>query len=206
MIQEIIPMPSLGKNLKKLEEDLVSLPPRISAYHDLPFAIFRYDPEDEFELRKRLRLFAFGLDQNHGKHVHFVSLAELVWNVISEEQGLDYLVRVEKTRGFKAGQDHVNNLISSPHFRPISDEVLKCFEGLNPDKDLVFLVRAGGFAPVIYRPSVLLDELHKRTMVPVVLFYPGGARGSTDLCFYNLPGTGGAGAYNYRVKVYGAEA
>ena len=199
-------MSSLDKNLKTFEEDLVADPMRISAYHDLPFAIFRYSPEEEFELRKRLRLFAFGLDQKHGKQVRFVSLAEMVWKVISEEQGLDYLVKVEKTRGFKAGQDHVNNLLSSPHFRPISDEVLKCFEELDPGKDLVFLVRAGGFAPVIYRPSVLLDELHKRTMVPVVLFYPGGARGSTDLCFYNLPGTGGASAYNYRVKVYGAEA
>jgi hypothetical protein len=197
---------SLEKNLKKLEEDLVAEPLRISAYHDLPFAIFRYDPEDEFELRKRLRLFAFGLDQNHGKQVRFVSLAELVWKVISEEQGLDYLVKVEKTRGFKAGQDHVNSLLSSAHFRPISNEVLKCFDGLDPQKHMVFLVRAGGFAPVIYRPSVLLDELHHRTMVPIVFFYPGGAKGSTDLCFYNLPGSGGAGAYNYRVKVYGAEA
>jgi hypothetical protein len=199
-------MSSLEKNLKKLEEDLVAKPPRISAYHDLPFAIFRYDPEDEFELRKRLRLFAFRLDQNHGKQVKFVSLADLVWRVISEEQGLDYLVKVEKTRGFRAGQDHVNSLLSSPHFRPISNEVLKCFDGLDPKKNMVFLVRAGGFAPVIYRPSVLLDEMHHRTMVPVIFFYPGGAKGSTDLCFYNLPGSGGAGAYNYRVKVYGAEA
>ena len=199
-------MSSLEKDLQTLEEDLVADPIRISAYHDLPFAIFRYDPEDEFELRKRLRLFAFGLDRNHGKQVRLVSLAELVWKVISEEQGLDYLVKVEKTRGFKAGQDHVHSLLSSPHFYPISDEVIKCLDGLDPGTDLVFLVRAGAFAPVIYRPSVLLDELHKRTMVPIIFFYPGGAKGSTDLCFFNLPGSGGAGAYNYRVKVYGAEA
>ena len=199
-------MSSLDNNLKTLEEDLVAEPIRISAYHDLPFVIFRYDPQEEFELRKRLRLLTFGLEQNHGKQVHFVSLAELVWKVIADEQGLVYLVKVEKTRGFKAGQDHVNSLLSSPHFRPIADEVLKCFDELDQGKDLVFLVRAGGFAPGIYRPSVLLDELHQRTMVPVVFFYPGGAKGSTELCFYNLPGTGGAGAYNYRVKVYGAEA
>jgi hypothetical protein len=49
-------MSSLDKNIKRLAEDLVAEPPRISAYHDLPFAIFRYDPEDEFELRKQLRL------------------------------------------------------------------------------------------------------------------------------------------------------
>ena len=199
-------MSSLDKTLKTLEEDLVATPLRISAYHDLPFAIFRYDPEDEFELRKQLRLFSFGLEQNHGKQVHFISLSRLVWKVIFDEQGLDYLIKVEKTRGFNAGQDHVNSLLSSPHFRPISDEVLKCFAELDPNKDLVFLVRAGGFAPVIYRPSVLLDELHQRTMVPIIFFYPGGAKGATDLSFYNLPSSGMAGAYNYRVKVYGAEA
>ena len=98
-------MSSLKNNLKKLEEDLVAVPLRISAYHDLPFAIFRYDPEDEFELRKQLRLFAFGLDQNHERQVHFVSLANLVWKVIAKEQGLDYLVKVENTRGFKASQE-----------------------------------------------------------------------------------------------------
>ncbi len=199
-------MSFLEKNLRKLEEDLVAEPSRISASHDLPFAIFRYDPEDEFELRKQLRLFSFGLDQNHGRQVHFVSLSELVWKVVSEEQGLDYLIKVEKARGFNAGQDHINSLLSSPHFRPISDEVLGCLEGLDPLKDLVFLVRAGGFAPFIYRASVLLNELHRRTMVPIIFFYPGGAKGLTDLRFYNLPGSGGAGAYNYRVKVYGAEA
>ena len=198
-------MSSLVNDLKTLEEDLLADPIRINAYHDLPFAIFRHDPEDEFKLRNRLRLLAFGLDQNHGKQVHFVSLAKLVWKVISEEQGLDYLLKVEKTRGFKAGQDHVNNLLTSSQFRPIVEEVVKCFNGLDPEKDLVFLVRAGGFAPVIYRPSVLLDELHQRTMVPIIFFYPGSAKGSTDLCFYNLPGFGGVGAYNYRVKVYGAE-
>ena len=198
-------MSSLARNLITLEEDLIAVPIRISAYHDLPFAIFRYDPEEEFELRKQLRLLAFGLDQNHGKQIRFISLAKLVWKVISEEQGLDYLIKVEKARGFNAGQDHVNSLLSSPYFRPIVDEVLKCLDGLDPEKDLVFLVRAGGFAPGIYRPSLLLDELHQRAMIPIIFFYPGGAKGTTDLCFYNLPGSGGVGAYNYRVKVYGVE-
>ena len=142
-----------------------------------PSPFFRYDPEDEFELRNRLRLLAFGLDQNHGKQVHFVSLAKLVWKVISEQEGIDSLLKVEKTRGFKAGQDHVNSLLTSPHFRPISDEVIKCLDGFDPCKDIVFLVRAGGFAPVIYRPSVLLDELHQRTMVPIIFFYPGWGQG-----------------------------
>jgi hypothetical protein len=196
----------LELNLKTLEEDLVARPPRISAYHDLPFAIFRYDPHEEFELRKQLRLFAFGLEQNHGKRIRFVSLAEMVWKVVTECQGLDYLFRVEQTRGFEAAQAHVHSLLLSLHFRPIADELLKRLDGLTPEKDVVFLVRAGAFAPAIYRCSVLLDELHHRTMVPIIVFYPGSAESATDLSFYNLPSAGGLGVYNYRVKVYGVQA
>lgn len=29
---------------------------RISAYHDMPYALFRYDPDEEFELRKQVTL------------------------------------------------------------------------------------------------------------------------------------------------------
>jgi hypothetical protein len=100
-------MYSLVNNLKTLEEDLVAKPIRICAHHDLPFAIFRYNPQEEYELRKELRLFAFGLEQNHGKRVHFVSLARLVWGVLSEPKQLTELYRTEKLRGFEAAQTHV---------------------------------------------------------------------------------------------------
>lgn len=199
-------MSSLERNLKTLEEDLVATPLRISAYHDLPFAIFRYDPADEFELRKRLRLFGFGLEQNHGKRVRLISLSQLVWNVVAEPKQLNELYQVEKVRGFEGAQNHLHSLLSNRHFRPIADEVLASLNGLTPDKDVVFLVRAGGFAPAIYRCSVLLDELHRRTMVPIVFFYPGTADRATDLSFYNQPGAGSLGVYNYRVKVYGVQA
>jgi hypothetical protein len=198
-------MSFLEENLKTLEQDLVAVPLRISAYHDLPFAIFRYDTAEEFELRNRLRLFSYGLEQNHGKRVRFISLSRLVWKIVQEHQGCDYLYEVEKLRGFEAAQNHVNSLLSSPHYRPIADEVLSQIEGLDPGKDVVFLVRAGGFAPSIYRCSVLLDELHHRTMVPIIFFYPGSAAHATDLSFYNLTSAGSLGTYNYRVKVYGVQ-
>lgn len=197
---------SLEEDLKTLEEDMVADPPRISAYHDLPFAIFRYDPGEEFELRKQLRLFAIGLERNHGKRVWFVSLARLVWNVLATPKDLNELYKVEQLRGFEAAQDHLHSLLSSPHFRPIVDEVLANMKDLDPEKDVVFLVRAGGFAPAIYRCSVLLDELHRRTMVPIIFFYPGTADRATDLSFYNIQGAGSLGVYNYRVKVYGVRA
>ena len=37
-------MSSLKDNIAPLESDLKAVPPRISVYHDLPFAIMRYNP------------------------------------------------------------------------------------------------------------------------------------------------------------------
>lgn len=41
---------------------------RISAYHDMPYALFRYDPEEEFELRKQVTLLDTRLTQK-GKRI-----------------------------------------------------------------------------------------------------------------------------------------
>ena len=46
-------MSSLNNRIELLENDLKAIPPRISVYHDLPFAIFRYDPEEEWTLRRK---------------------------------------------------------------------------------------------------------------------------------------------------------
>ena len=198
-------MSSWADSLDQLKSDLTAHPMRIAAHHDMPFAIFRYAPSDEFLLRKQLRLMAIALQQEHGRKVTFVSLSRLVWDAVQNHGGTDYLYKTESTRGFHAAQQHVNHLLTSPDFQPASDSLLSGMAALNPDKDVVFLVRAGGFAPGIFRVSVLLEGLHRQTKVPVILFYPGSARVGTDLRFYDIPADGNLGVYNYRVRVYGAE-
>ena len=49
-------MLSLKERIDLLERDLTAVPPRISVYHDLPFAILRYDPDEEWWELRRLRL------------------------------------------------------------------------------------------------------------------------------------------------------
>ena len=51
-------MSSLKDSIGPLESDLKAVPPRINVYHDLPFAIMRYDPTDEWELRREIKLLA----------------------------------------------------------------------------------------------------------------------------------------------------
>lgn len=198
-------MASLVESIKQLESDLAAQPMRIAAHSDMPFAIFRYPPQEEFALRKQLRLLAITLTQNHGRHVTFISLARIVWETIRKFDESD-LFKTESLRGFDAAQLHTNNLLTSIDFRPAADSVIEKIASLKPDKDVVFLVRAGGFAPYIYSTSQLLDRLHNRTLVPVVVFYPGSAEVGTDLRFFDLPIMGSPGVYNYRVRIYGVQS
>jgi hypothetical protein len=196
-------MSLLEKNIKTLENDLISDPVRISAYHDLPFAIFLYDPREEYMCRKRIRLLGISLEQNHKKKVTVISLGKLLWKIIDETEGIDALIAEEKQYGFDRLQKTINQLMSDEDFMPLPNLLENRIKGLDPAKDIVFLVRIGALAPAIFRASLLLDKMHGRTMVPIILFYPGSSEGHTDLKFMNMQDRNLVGLYNYRVKIYG---
>jgi len=192
-------MISLQERLNMLQQDLLAEPIRISAYHDLPFTIFCYPPEDEYTLREEARRLATRLE-NDGKRITNISLAKLMWDGIEKTRGMEYVIKTEQRFGFNRAQTTVNNLLSK--LSPLPDMLAKKIEGLDPMKDVIFLTRAAALAPVIYRMSKLLDEMHRRTMVPIILFYPGEREGESELRFMGIQGREGISGYNYRVKIY----
>ena len=192
-------MLSLSERISLLEKDLTSMPMRISVYHDLPFAILRYDPGEEWQLRREARLLATRLE-GRGKSVHLLSLAELLWQAVAETEGIDAIIEMEREWGFAAAQEQVTTYLSDPDWRPLPDLLTERLAGLDPVKDVVFLMRAGVMAPALYQMSKLLDEMHGRTLVPTILFYPGTLEGATGLRFMALKEREALG--NYRVKIY----
>jgi len=66
---------------------------------------------------------------------------------------------------------------------------------------VAFLVRVAAMAPGLYHMSKLLDQMHGKTRVTTVLFYPGSIEGTTGLRFMDLKDREALG--NYRVKIYG---
>jgi hypothetical protein len=194
-------MPSLEERVDHLGQDILADPMRISAYHDLPFTILRYDPSDEYPVRNQVSLLARRLE-NAGRRVSFISLARLLWRAIEETEGVQAILTTEKELGFSRAQRTVSTLLSDPEFFPLPIKLVEEFIRLEPSRDVVFLVRAGTFAPTIYRCAKLLDELHGRTMVPVILLYPGSIEGTTSLRFMNMKDREDAAAYSYRVKIY----
>lgn len=193
-------MSSLKVQIELLENDLTATPPRISGYRDLPFAILRYDPQDEWELRRQVELLATRL-RTRGKDVHIISLAELFWEAIDESEGLDAIVSLEKSSSFERAQRQTTTYLSDPDWNPLPDLLTQRMSSLDPGRAVVFLMRAGALAPGIYHMSKLLDEMQGRTEVTTLLFYPGRLIGPTGLRFMDMEGHESLG--NYRVKIYG---
>ena len=199
-------MSSLRDSIAPLESDLKAIPPRISVYHDLPFAIMRYDPEDEWEFRRELKLLATRLE-SVGKQVHIVPLSELLWSAFEkvhqkdDDEGLDAVIQLEKDRGFEEAQQQVTTYLSSKVWVPLWDLLAERLASISPDDSVVFLTRVAAMSPGIFHVSMLLDKMHGRTSVATVLCYPGSIEGTTGLRFMDLKDREALG--NYRVKIYG---
>lgn len=193
-------MSSLNSRIELLENDLMAEPPRISVYHDLPFAIFRYDPEEEWALRRGARLLATRLGEA-GKSTCIIHMSELLWKAIEDTEGIEAIVDLEKQRGFLAAQEQVTTYLSDRDWRPLAGLLTEKLQTLNDSTEVVFLMRAAAMAPGIYHMSKLLDQMQGKTSCITILFYPGTIEGTTGLRFMALKDRDALG--NYRVKIYG---
>lgn len=192
-------MSNLEKRIRRDLESLLELPdprPRISAYHDMPYAIFRYDPEDEFELRKQVTLLETRLSQK-GKRVKRVSLAECLEAAMITQRPLAEWFDVEREQGTASIVDTVHAVLSE--YQPLVDLVASHLPDeliADPERDLVFILRAGALFPT-YRTFSLLEQLKGRVLVPTVLFYPGTLDGPAGLRFMGVLDA----EHNYRPKI-----
>ena len=191
---------SLKNRIEQLESDLKADPPRISVYHDLPFAIFRYNPEEEWTLRREARLLATRLGET-GRSTSIIHLSDFLWKAIEDTEGIDAVVDLEKDRGFLAAQEQVTTYLSDRDWRPLAGLLMERLKSLSNSTNVVFLMRAAAMAPGIYQMSKLLDQMLGKTSLITILFYPGSIEGTTGLRFMALKDREALG--NYRVKIYG---
>ena len=81
-------MSSLGERIALLENDLKANPPRVSVYRDLPFAIFRYDPQQEWSIRREVKLLATRLGEA-GRRTSVIHLSDLLWSAVRDTEGIE---------------------------------------------------------------------------------------------------------------------
>jgi hypothetical protein len=199
-------MSSLKDSIDPLESDLKAVPPRINVYHDLPFAIMRYDPSDEWELRREIKLLATRLEAV-GKEVHVIPMSELLWSALEkvhekdDDEGLEAVIALEKERGYVEAQQQVTTYLSSKVWILLWDLLAERLTSITPENSVVFLTRVAAMSPGIFHMSMLLDKMQGKTKVATILFYPGSIEGTTGLRFMDLKDRDALG--NYRVKIYG---
>lgn len=183
---------------RKLEPILKKTDPRpeISSYDNMPYAIFRYNPEDEFAVRKELKLLETRLEQE-GKRVAIISLADCLEQAL-KASGLtsSRIGKAERQTGAAKVAETIHAVLSRR--QPLDDLVADQISGeAEPTRDIVFITRAGALFPV-YRTSSLLEQLKGKVDVPAVLFYPGHLDGAAGLRFMGVLDA----EHNYRPKIF----
>jgi hypothetical protein len=179
-----------------LEPILESADPRkqLSAYHDMPYALFRYDPEEEFELRKQVTLLETRLTQK-GKRIHRVSLAECLEEAMRSQRSLEEWFEAERQSDVQTVVETVHAVLSE--YCPLVDLVASRMpHESDPFRDIVFIMRTGALFPM-YRTFSLLEQLKGRVNAPTILFYPGVLDGPSGLRFMGVL----EAEHNYRPKI-----
>jgi hypothetical protein len=187
------------RRLKNDLEPVLSLPdprPKISAYNNMPYAIFRYPPEDEFEVRAEITMLQTRLEQA-GKKITRISLTECMEAALAAED-ITYaeLAEQEKSIGLEKAVETVSSILSD--YQPLDRLVIERMPtSPDPTRDIVFITRAGALFPV-YRTSSLLEQMMGTIQIPAVLFYPGELDGAAGLRFMGILDA----EHNYRPKIF----
>ncbi len=184
--------------INRLEPVLREPDPRanISSYHDMPYAIFQYSPEDEFDLRGELTLLKTRLEQI-GKRVTVISLAQCLDECLKREGlSLKRIETAEKLTGLEKMADTMLEILSvrQPLDQLVAEQIP---QDADPCIDVVLVTRAGALFP-FYRTSSLLEQLKGKIHVPSVLFYPGDLEGPAGLRFMGVLDA----EHNYRPKIF----
>lgn len=194
-------MPSLKERVKALETDLKASPMQHYVYHDLPFAIFCYPPEQEWVMRSEVALLKTRLEKDTERSVALISLADLLWQAIEQSEGIAAVVELERRSGFDAAQRQIQDYLSDSNWRPLPIMLPRRLHDLDPKRQIAFIVRTGALSPSFYRVSKLLDEMKGRTSVPCVLFMPATSEGRASLRFLGIAENEGRGSYHTKVYV-----
>lgn len=191
-------MSDFESRIKHSLEPILELPDprqRLSAYHDMPYALFRYDAEEEFELRQQVTLLETRLYQK-GKHVKRISLAECLDEAMVSQRPLEEWFAVEREQGVESVVETVHAVLSE--YTPLVDLVAaRMPDDPAPLRDVVFILRTGALFPM-YRTFSLLEQLKGRVDVPTILFYPGDLDGAAGLRFMGVLDA----EHNYRPKIF----
>ena len=138
-----------------------------------PYALYVYEPEDEFAVRREMQDLRAYLTAN-GVNVAAVSLAQVFWDAVIDSGFYNNIVDAERDNPndpwvLRQVRESLHEILNEPP--TLADRVIAAVDEKS-ERTAVLLYRAGSLYPV-FRTSALLDDLRDRLRRPVVLLYPG---------------------------------
>lgn len=173
----------LESRLHILREAIIGGAAHLSAFREMPFAIFVHEPAQEFALRGRLQLLFADLKREglEPTHLSLAALArESVERAQAQDGGWERIYEGERRRGnCKSAVQTVRYALQQG--APLADLLVERLAEADPERTVTFLGRIGALYPA-YRAHALLAALAGRIKVPVVLLFPGrrGADGGVE--------------------------
>jgi hypothetical protein len=117
----------------------------LSTYTDMPFGIFLYPPEDEWELRQALRDLVVRLE-NAGKTVQRLSMAQLLEQSIKAAGlSMEEIAEAERTMNLEIVRDTIRDVLSgkaagsTPLDQLVAEEILKLLQDLQNELGVSYL-------------------------------------------------------------------
>ena len=167
-------MKSLSDRLKELEPKILDINFRTNrgTANEVNFWIVDYDAEDEMQVRDYVDTLAKHINGNYEDiNIKIIDLYDIMIDVLEEKGYLDKVIQMEKTKGSYEVIEPIKRTLRLTLDNDLV--VAKISEGLEPIKDVVFLVGVGKAWPVI-RSHTVLNNLHSKVdRNPLVMFFPG---------------------------------
>ena len=169
--------------------------PQISAYHDMPYAIFRYPPEDEFAVRRGDTARGPG-SSRRASGSRRISLAECLHAAL-EAEGPRCRGAGARPRSPRARSDDRHDP-RGPQRVPAAGRPGGGADAQDPDplRDVVFIIRTAHCSRSTGRSRC--SSSSRAGTFPTVLFYPGDLDGAAGLRFMGVLDA----EHNYRPKIF----
>jgi len=207
-------MSNLSSVFDELKRDLTNPKgPSITTMRNYSFAILVYGPEQEFDMRKKVRQLSDHLRSEQWAVLE-ISLHRLfLQRLRSLEEGvLESWIETEKRQSRRNPEkallrvkEQLANLLEGEN--GLAQDVVQLIQEFSEtypeasDRTVIWIKRLGALYPY-YRCSSLLKHLDGKTgHVPVILLYPGERKDKTALSFMGeMPAD-----RDYRPRIYSAE-
>ena len=161
-----------------LIEDRIKEPDFIkirSLGNEVPFYIFDYNPQDEFQVREHLKALEQKINNENGNiKIKIIDLFDVLVNCLKDKGYLDRAIDLEKRYGSEKFIDTIKNSLGLKTENNVF--VKKIVEQVEPN-EVLFITGVGKIYPIMRSHKLLNNLFPYITQDPLVLFFPGSYSG-----------------------------